>query len=747
MDPRSTRPHHHARGIAVILLLFIFALVFVLVSPLSSSDGPTVSNVKYSGELGDDILWNINEEGVLTISGTGVMPNVQWNTPWYDYRGEIRAVVIGEGVQSISNGLLEGCESLTEIQISSTVQDVGDLGRYNHPLLLSITVSNDNDAYTSVNGVLFNKTRTTLIKYPAAKNGDYYTIGTSVTAIGEGAFYGCKSLREITLPNGLQTIGELAFCGCTSLIRVDIPDSLVSLGRQSFYECKSLLSVVIPNGVTRIDGTFYNCTSLISVTIGSSVQEIEYYSFPTDGRLYEIINLSSLALEAGSSDYGSAAVAVKSVVSSPDDATLRYDDRGFYYGRANDQSYLVAYTGNEHVLALPSDFDGYQYIIGPNAFYNNKDLISLDVGDNVTAIEWNALAWCDNLASLTIGESVTRIENSGNMHRLYEIIDLSNLNIEIGQLSYNGSISYYADVILSSREESTLVITDDGFVFGKPTDDYYLICYVGDEVDLVLPADIDGHQYRIREFALSNMKLHTLEMGDGVTGANVNAFSFLQVETVTIGSSYRDPTFGENIVKSDKLTAYIVDEDNTMYSSVDGILYSKDGTILVIYPGGRQNEDFTVPENVTDVYYFGGNKYLKRVVVHDGVSMWLETFSGCSSLSDVRLPSDMTAIPFGMFRHCISLEHIEIPDTVTSIGDQAFYDTGIKGIELHYGLTSIGSYAFAESELTSIDIPYSVTTIGNYAFQATKIESLFIPDSVTYLGSYNFNLCYGLHEF
>ena len=116
-----------------------------------------------------------------------------------------------------------------------------------------------NSAYSSVDGVLFNKSQTTLIQYPGGKAGSY-TIPNSVTSIGFAAFAGCTSLTSVTIPNSVTSIGGYAFSGCTSLTSVTIPNSVTSIGDATFSGCTSLTSVTIPNSVTSI-GEFCECGS------------------------------------------------------------------------------------------------------------------------------------------------------------------------------------------------------------------------------------------------------------------------------------------------------------------------------------------------------------------------------------------------------------------------------------------------------------------------------------------------------
>ena len=106
------------------------------------------------------------------------------------------------------------------------------------------------------------------------------TIPNSVTSIGNGAFAGCYGLTSVTIPNSVTSIGDSAFSGCYGLTSVTIPNSVTSIGNYAFYGCKGLTSVTIPNSVTSIGNyAFYGCKGLTSVTIPNSVTSIGNYAF------------------------------------------------------------------------------------------------------------------------------------------------------------------------------------------------------------------------------------------------------------------------------------------------------------------------------------------------------------------------------------------------------------------------------------------------------------------------------------
>jgi len=171
-------------------------------------------------------------QGTITITG---------------YTGSGSAVTIPSTINnlpvtSIGNDAFFGCASLTNVTIGNSLTNMGDLPFPDCRGLIAITVSTNNPAYYSVDGVLFNKSQTTLVAYPGGLSGSY-TIPSCVTSIGDGAFYDCTSLMSVTIGNGVTNIGDGAFFDCTSLTSVTIPDSVTNIGELAFGWCSGLTSV------------------------------------------------------------------------------------------------------------------------------------------------------------------------------------------------------------------------------------------------------------------------------------------------------------------------------------------------------------------------------------------------------------------------------------------------------------------------------------------------------------------------
>ncbi|MCD7827903.1 MAG: leucine-rich repeat domain-containing protein [Clostridiales bacterium] len=311
-----------------------------------------------------------------------------------------------------------GCSSLTSVTIPDSVTTIAGGAFAGCTSLTSITVDEGNNYYLSDEyGVLFNKDKTELIKFPEGSSLTSYSIPNSVTSIGSDAFYNCTSLTSITIPDGVTSIGNRAFYGCTSLESITVPDSVTSIGLialdntayynndsnwedgvlyignhliaaqtsisgsyeikdgtitiagNAFEECESLTSITIPDSVTSIgDDAFYYCTSLESVTMSDSVTSIGAYAFSNTA----------------------------------------------YYNDDSNWEDGVLYIGN-HLIDVDNDLSGSYEIkegtitIADYAFFLCESLVSIDIPNSVTSIGSLAFTGCTSLANITIPDSVTSI--------------------------------------------------------------------------------------------------------------------------------------------------------------------------------------------------------------------------------------------------------------------------------------------------------------------------------------------------
>ena len=367
------------------LALLLAAMMIISIAPLSlSAEEATYGDLTY--EITD---------GEVTITGCNVLvtvveiPETIEGYPVTSIGDEafadfysLTSVTIPDSVTSIGNYAFCACSSLTSITIPDSVTSIDNNAFIYCISLTSITVDKNNDYYSSDEyGVLFNKDKTLLIKYPEGSSETSFIIPDSVTSIGNGAFINCSSLTSITIPDSVTSIGDYAFDGCESLISITIPDSVTSIGNGAFINCSSLTSITIPDSVASIgDYAFSACYSLTNITVDKNNL---WYSSDEYGVLF---NKNKTLLIKNPEGSAKTSYIIPDSVASIGNSAFRNCDS------------LTSITIPDSVTS-----------IGEDAFSNCDSLTSITIPDSVTSIGDYAFSGCDSLTSITIPDSVTSI--------------------------------------------------------------------------------------------------------------------------------------------------------------------------------------------------------------------------------------------------------------------------------------------------------------------------------------------------
>ena len=215
-------------------------------------------------------------EGELVIPGSiGGYPVTAIGKRAFSWNRNIVNVKISEGVKTIGDGAFEE-SSVETIVLPASLTDVGEQPFKWCSKLESIIVHEDNEVYSSdANGVLFNKDKTVLVRYPQGNERTSYSIPDTVKTVHNRAFLDSYYLVGVTLPDSITAIEEFAFYSCDNLEAVVIPDGVTTIERNTFMLCSKLVSVTIPSGVTKIeDLAFDACYNLRDVTIPDGVKSI-----------------------------------------------------------------------------------------------------------------------------------------------------------------------------------------------------------------------------------------------------------------------------------------------------------------------------------------------------------------------------------------------------------------------------------------------------------------------------------------
>ena len=316
--------------------------------------------------------------------------------------------------------------------------------------------------------------------------------GKTVTSIRNCAFYGCKSLTSVTIPNSITSIGREAFYDCTSLTSVTIPDSVTSIGDSAFYNCKSLTNVTIPNSITMIGpDTFCRCSSLENITIPDSVTSICNHAF------YECTSITSISIphSVTSIEYGT-----------------------------------FSYCENLTSVTIPNSVTS----IGDEVFYRCSSLKNITIPDSVTSIGDHAFFEC-KLVTLTMGNGVNYIDSCAflNCEQLYEVnyngtvAQWKAINVDSNNSNLTKAIIKCTDGILGNGNE---VIIDN--VVYNIYNDYtaQINKYPGNPEILTIPESVsyEGYAFKINSIGdyafLECTNLKSLTMPSSVTKIGQYAF-------------------------------------------------------------------------------------------------------------------------------------------------------------------------------------------------------------------------------
>ncbi len=320
----------------------------------------------------------------------------------------LTSVTISEGIYGIDDNAFKNCTTLEYVNIPASIIRISPTAFELCDALTAINVDDDNEDYCSVDGVLFNETMTTLMKYPSHKKGSTYNIPDGIINIEYTAFYKCSFLTSVIFSNSVREIGNQAFQGCATLESVTMPYGVILIGDEAFSDCSMLTSVTLPESIKKIgEFAFGNCDSLETINIPESVTEMDYQTFNTCDVLKDI------NVDANNQDYCSV------------DGVLFYKNM---YG-------LICYPEGktETEYTIP---DGVRYIV-TDAFSHAHYLQSITIPDSVTLINDNAFFACKALTSVNLPNSGLSVLDSA----FADCISLESVNIP-HRVSYIGEKAF-----------------------------------------------------------------------------------------------------------------------------------------------------------------------------------------------------------------------------------------------------------------------------------------------------------------
>jgi hypothetical protein len=439
----------------------------------------------------------------------------------------------------------------------------------------------------------------------------------------------------------------------------------------------------------------------------------------------------------------------------------------FTYTANNGAIIIIRYTGAGGVVTIPGTIKGLPVAaIGVRAFFATS-ISQVFIPDSVISIGPDAFSNCGSLTNVTLGSGVTNIGDSafalcaklkrvncrGNAPSLVNASGSGGPNVFRGTLAtvyylsgttgWGKTLGGRPTVLWNPPVPFTYTTNSDGITLT-------ITGYNGSNDVVSIPSIINFLPITaIGDYAFYNSSSPTsITIPNGVISIGSAAFFYCNnLTNITIPGSITS-IGGYAFDSCFNLMSINVAPNNSVFSSIAGVLFNQNQTLLVTFPKGKVGS-YTIPNTVTEFEedVFGGCRLTSITIPNSITNITEGLFSFSTSLTNVTIPDSVTTIGRIAFAGCSGLVNIMIPKGVTSIGDYAFSHCGsLTNVMIVNGVTSIGYYAFDScTNLTSVTIPNSVTDMGFSTFaNCVSLTSVIIPNRINYIGDGMFANCTSL---
>jgi len=443
-----------------------------------------------------------------------------------------------------------------------------------------------------------------------------------------------KRVENITIPKRIDGIDKdvtiieyNAFKDMKNLKSITLPDSIIKIYDNAFYNCYNLESINLNDNIIYLGKkAFYNCKKLDNIDL-PEIETIE------EGLFYNCIGLNNLILDPN---------------------TITINDNAFY------NCINLSNIDLSNILN-----------VGQSSFYNCK-LIN-NIPSTLINIGDYAFYGCNSINSVILSENLEYIGNNsfGKCNNIYTFVNNSLLNDDF------------------IKEASINVITNkielNGLIFKYEALGYYLVSYIGSDIDVILPEKVNDSYYEINEYAFYDSKCINLVLNENIKKVNDYAFSYSNIESIDIPDKYNNIS---------ALAFYNV--NSKLLNTSNNITYLK-----------SSDNDYK--------YAISSSLHNKNLKLNDSCEYILNN----------------------AFKNNTSIEKFNAGINLLSIGEYAFYyASNLKDIKFNSKLESIGRYAFSRTSIENIKLPDSVINLDNYVFvNNSKLKSIYIGNNINYLPS------------
>ena len=649
---------------------------------------------------GKNVTWELTDDGTLTISGKGAMRNYvnagndTADTPWKDYKNDIKKIVIGKEITSI--------------------------GTYNFALL------------PNLENITFEE-------------------NSQLKIIGRYAFYN-SGFTNITIPASVTTIEGGAFVDCSGLTSITLPSSVISIENRAFFYCTNLTTVTM-EGLTppTLEELIFLNTSLNTISVPATA--LNKYKNACDkgekGWKAEYKNMLAVGGDCGAEGHESD---VKWAF-KPATGTLTISGTGdmkgynIINGVAQNLPWENYRTSIEKVVIESGITE-----IGSGSFADHTNLTEVTFAKNskLKKIGGSAFLGCSGLTSITIPESVTTIVGWAFLGctSLTSITIPSSVN-SIGAYAFSActsltSITLPSSVTSIEKEAFSdcaklTTVTMKGATPPTLGDNIFESCEELNTIFVPTTA-LSAYQHSDSSKGWDNYKSKLAIGGDcGAEGHESEVTWKLQNGTLTISGKGKMADYSYDSMPwyayKDQIKSVEIGEDITVIGDY-------------AFSGCEKLTSITIPSSVQTIgsYAFNSCISLESITIPENVtSIGNSAFTNCYKFTSIAIPSNVTSIGNSAFSGCIGLNSIEISNGVKTISDSAFANcTNLKKVTFadDSQLQSIGNLVFNHClHLNEINIPKDVTSIGEQAFEkCTDLKEIILPEGLTEI---QYNAFYG----
>ena len=646
------------------------------------------------------------------------------NTTYPTFKGNtsIEELTIGSQVTTIPSSSFYGCSNMTKVSFSgSKLTKIDDYAFQSCSKLENVSLPRSvttfgKSAFSGCTGLTSASLRTSSTSlseslFSGCTNLTSVTLPSSLTTIGSSTFYNCSKLSYISLPNTLTTIGASAFYGCKQLSSVTIPNSVTSIGGSAFSGCSGLTSITLPTSVTVINAaTFQGCTNLASLTIPASVTSIGINAFKGCTSLSNVrLDDSENPLVLTMTVSGSTSTNQSPFLNCP--IQTLYIGRDLTYSHYNTSYYFAPFANN---TSLQSVTLGSNVTKIPKASFSGcTGLQSVTIPNTVTTIEQLSFKGCTNLGSISLPSSLTSISNE-----LFSgCTSLSGITIP-NTVGYIGSSAFYNCKSLNNITLPNGIANILESAFAGCTS--------------LQSITIPGTMTDIKASTFSGCTaLNNVTIPNSIVTIAAAAFTgCTSLEDLVIPGSVT--AIGINAFKNCSALKYINFEDG-----------SESLVMTMTVSGSASTNQSPFAGCPLDSLYIGRD----LTYSHYSTSYYFAPFAEKTTLKKVTFGDNVKLIPDKSFNGCDAITTVTIPQSVTTIGDYAFYGKLLK--EVHCAIVTpitINSNVFYSPANSILVVPASSVnayksanvwkTFGGIFAEGTNYVvpgSTIVKDGITYV--------------